>query len=162
MAARVSFILLLCVLPALVAAIRPERNPFTVQGRVYCDTCRAGFETSATTYIAGAEVAVECKERKTLEVLYRKQGWTDSTGTYKILVDEDHADQICDARLVSSPQSDCSEAASGREQARVILTRNNGITSNDRAVNSMGFMKAEAASGCAEILKQYQEFDNEN
>ncbi|XP_028771898.1 pollen-specific protein C13-like [Neltuma alba] len=162
MATRVSFLLLLCALPALVAAIRPERNPFTVRGRVYCDTCRAGFETSATTYIAGAEVVVECKERNTLQVVYRKKGRTDSTGTYKILVDEDHADQVCDAKVVSSPQSDCNEAAPGRDQARVILTRNNGIASDDRAVNAVGFMKAEAASVCAEVLKQYEEFDNEN
>ena len=26
---------------------------FVVQGRVFCDTCRAGFETPATTYIEG-------------------------------------------------------------------------------------------------------------
>lgn len=53
MAARVGLLLVLCVLPALVAAIRPQKNPFSVEGRVYCDTCRAGFETSATTYIPG-------------------------------------------------------------------------------------------------------------
>lgn len=26
---------------------------YIVQGRVYCDTCRAGFETNVTTYIKG-------------------------------------------------------------------------------------------------------------
>ncbi|KAF7811009.1 protein IRX15-LIKE-like [Senna tora] len=48
---RVSLLLLLCVLPAMVAAIRLERKLFSVQGRVYCDTCLAGFDTSAATYI---------------------------------------------------------------------------------------------------------------
>ena len=54
MATRVALLFLACSLPAMVAAIRPERNPFRVQGRVYCDPCRAGFETSKTTYIPGA------------------------------------------------------------------------------------------------------------
>lgn len=50
---RVVLVLLaLCVLPALVSA-KIVGKPFHVQGRVYCDTCRCGFETSATTYIAG-------------------------------------------------------------------------------------------------------------
>jgi hypothetical protein len=51
--ARVLLLLALCVLPALVRAARPARNPFVVQGSVYCDTCLAGFETSKTTNIAG-------------------------------------------------------------------------------------------------------------
>ena len=51
--ARMLLLLALCVLPALVRAARPARNPFVVQGSVYCDTCLAGFETSKTTNIAG-------------------------------------------------------------------------------------------------------------
>lgn len=50
---RLFLVLGLCVLPALVSAARPARNPLMVQGRVYCDNCRAGFETSKTTYIPG-------------------------------------------------------------------------------------------------------------
>ena len=51
--AKVFMVFVLCVLPALALGSRPISNPFNVQGRVYCDTCRAGFETSATTYIPG-------------------------------------------------------------------------------------------------------------
>lgn len=51
--ARVLILLALCVLPALVTAARPARNPYLVHGRVYCDPCRAGFETSASSYIEG-------------------------------------------------------------------------------------------------------------
>ncbi|KAI4337721.1 hypothetical protein L6164_016103 [Bauhinia variegata] len=160
MATRVALLLVICVLPAMVAAIRPGRNPFSVRGRVYCDTCRAGFETPATTYIAGAEVIVECKDRTSMDVVYRKQGKTDSAGSYKILVDEDHVDQLCDVKLLSSPQKDCKVASPGRDQARVILTRNNGIVSDDRFANNMGFMKDEAVSGCDEVLRSYQEFDD--
>lgn len=51
--ARTMLILALCVLPALVSASRPMAKPFVLEGHVYCDTCRAGYETSATTPIAG-------------------------------------------------------------------------------------------------------------
>ena len=51
--AKIALLFVLCVLPALAIGSRPMSNPFNVQGRVYCDTCRAGFETSATTYIPG-------------------------------------------------------------------------------------------------------------
>ncbi|EEF48468.1 pollen-specific protein C13 [Ricinus communis] len=158
--ARAILLLALCVLPALVAAARPARNPFEVEGRVYCDTCRAGFETSKTTYVAGAKVRVECKDRKTMELVYSKEGTTDSTGTYRIHVDEDHQDQLCDAMLVSSPQHDCMKPSSGRDRARVILTNNNGIVSNKRYANSIGFMKEDAMSGCFELLRQYQEYED--
>ncbi|KAG2709271.1 hypothetical protein I3760_05G230600 [Carya illinoinensis] len=160
MATKVFLFALCAILPALiVSAGRPARNPFIVRGKVYCDTCRAGFETSATTYIPGAKVRIECKDRNTMQLLYSKEGTTDSTGTYSILVAEDHEDQLCDAMLVSSSQHDCATASPGRERARVILTGYNGIASNNRFVNAMGFMKEEALSGCAEVLKQYQEDD---
>ncbi|KAG2700969.1 hypothetical protein I3760_06G021000, partial [Carya illinoinensis] len=139
------------ILPALmVSAGRPTRNPFIVKGKVYCDTCRAGFETSATTYIPGAKVRVECKDRKSMQLVYSKEGTTDSTGTYSILVTEDHEDQLCDAMLVSSPQHGCATASPGRDRARVILTGYNGMASNNRFVNAMGFTKERALSGCAE------------
>ncbi|KAG5018982.1 hypothetical protein AAZX31_06G100900 [Glycine max] len=162
MASRAVLLLAMCVLPAMVVAIRPAKNPFCVKGRVYCDPCRAGFETSATTYIAGAEIMLQCKSRVSNEVVYTKKGYTDSTGAYTMYVDEDHADQICSAKLVSSPHPQCKEVTPGRDEAVVILTRYNGIASDDRFANAMGFMSQEVASGCAEVLRQYEEFDNEN
>ncbi|OAY23327.1 protein DOWNSTREAM OF FLC [Manihot esculenta] len=157
--ARTLLLLALVVLPALVSAARPARNPFELEGRVYCDTCRAGYETAKTTYIAGAKVRVECKDRKTMDLVYSKEGTTDSTGTYKIYIDEDHQDQLCDAMLIRSPIKDCNSPSSGRDRARVILTGYNGIASNKRFANAMGFMKDEAISGCTELLRQYQEYE---
>lgn len=45
----------ICVLPALAVASRSmgARPLFVVQGKVYCDTCQAGFETPASTYVPG-------------------------------------------------------------------------------------------------------------
>lgn len=105
---------------------------------------------------------MECKDRNTAEVVYTKKGVTDSTGKYEILVNEDHADHICNAKLVSSPHPDCKEATPGRDEARVVLTRNNGIVSDDRFANSIGYMKNVPEAGCTEILRQYQMFDEEN
>lgn len=41
---------------AIAIAVAAERPSFTVEGRVYCDTCRTGFETPLTTYIAGKHI----------------------------------------------------------------------------------------------------------
>ncbi|KAI8014079.1 Pollen-specific protein C13 [Camellia lanceoleosa] len=95
--------MILCMLPALVSANRPVANPLIVEGRVYCDTCRAGYETNATTPIPGTKVKIECKDRDTHKLLYSTDGTTDSTGKYTIMIKEDHGDQLCDAMLVSSP-----------------------------------------------------------
>ncbi|KAK3029795.1 hypothetical protein RJ639_038237 [Escallonia herrerae] len=155
--ARLMLVIALCVLPALVSASRPVANPLSLKGRVYCDTCRAGFETSATTYIHGAQVRVECKDRDSQKLLYTVEATTDSSGTYTITVKEDHKNQLCDAMLISSPQTGCALAAPGRDRARVILTRDNGMVADDRVANAMGFMKDEAIEGCNKILQQYQE-----
>ncbi|TKY56240.1 DOWNSTREAM OF FLC [Spatholobus suberectus] len=146
----------------MVSAIRPHLTPFYVKGRVYCDPCRAGFETPATTYIAGAEVTLQCNDRITNNIVYSKKVRTDSSGSYTIFVDANQANQNCDARLVTSPLPDCKEPTPGRDHSRVILNRFNGIATNDRFVNSLGFMKEKVASGCAKIFRRYGELDNEN
>ncbi|KAF6154081.1 hypothetical protein GIB67_031342 [Kingdonia uniflora] len=157
--AKVLILLAMCMLPALVSATRPVKNPFVVCGKVYCDTCRAGFETSVSAYIPGATVKVECKDRDTLRLVYSNEAVTDSTGAYEVHVAEDHEDQLCESILVSSPQADCASIEPGRDRARVILTDNNGISSNYRYANTMGFIKDHPLSGCTEVLKQYQEVE---
>ncbi|KAI7754248.1 hypothetical protein M8C21_018008 [Ambrosia artemisiifolia] len=155
--AKLAFMLALCVLlPALISAARPMSRPYVLQGKVYCDTCRAGFETSATTYIEGAKVRVECKD-KTQKLLYTAEGTTDATGTYHINVNEDHGDETCDVVLVSSPLGDCKNADPGRDRARLALTSYNGIVSDTRFANAMGFMKDEVMSGCTTLLQSLME-----
>ncbi|GMH31402.1 hypothetical protein Nepgr_033245 [Nepenthes gracilis] len=152
----------LCLLPALVSALRHEADPYTLEGRVYCDTCRLGFETSASTYIQGAKVRVECSDRNTKELLYTAEGITDSTGSYKIFIKEDQGDRICDAKLVGSPQEDCKLADPARDRSRVILTSNNGIISKHRFANSLGFVKDQPLAVCAQLLQQYELYEDEN
>ncbi|KAI3757389.1 hypothetical protein L6452_04926 [Arctium lappa] len=156
--ARMVMLLALCVLlPAVINAGRPMSRPFRLEGRVYCDTCRAGFETSATTYIPRATVRVECKDKEQ-KLLYSMDGTTDSTGTYHILVNEEHGgDEICDVVLVSSPMGGCMTADPGRNRARVVLTSYNGIASDKRFANAMGFMRDEIMSGCTTLLQSLME-----
>ncbi|GJR22696.1 hypothetical protein Tco_0971223 [Tanacetum coccineum] len=99
-----------------------------IRGRFTVEYSRAGFETSATTYIPRATVRVECKD-KDQKIIYTKDGTTDATGTYHILINEDHREETCDVALVSSPLDDCKTADPGRDRARVALTSYNGIDS---------------------------------
>lgn len=55
--AKLVLLFALFVLPAIAVAARPTRHPLVVKGKVYCDPCRAGFETSASTFIAGNAVS---------------------------------------------------------------------------------------------------------
>ncbi|KAL9245155.1 hypothetical protein vseg_018837 [Gypsophila vaccaria] len=154
----VMILMLVCLLPILTTATRPvvtKNHPYCVSGRVYCDPCRAGFETSASTYLQGAKVKLECRDRYTQEVLYETEAVTDGTGTYKIYVDKDQKNNVCDTMLVSSPHRRCKLADPGRDRSRVVLTSNNGIVSNDRYANNMGFLMDQPLSFCAQLMQQY-------
>ncbi|KAL6641131.1 hypothetical protein ACP70R_019312 [Stipagrostis hirtigluma subsp. patula] len=155
----------LCALaefPATPAASRDLRAPrraagFVVRGRVWCDNCRAGFETPASTYIAGAKVRVECKSKTTGEKTCSFDGHTDRTGTYNILVADEHEHELCETVLVSSPDMACAKTVAGRERAPVFLTSNNGVESNIRLANALGFQKDVALSECSQLLRMYEE-----
>ncbi|CAL9073319.1 unnamed protein product [Musa textilis] len=151
-----------CVLPSLTVAARnvaAGKQGFVVQGRVFCDTCGAGFETPVSTYTAGAKVRIECRSKATGAKTCKVEGTTDHTGTYNILVADEHEHEICESVLVSSPESRCKTPLQGRERARVFLSRNNGIASDTRYANSLGFQKDTPMSVCAELLKTYEQYE---
>ncbi|KAK9085943.1 hypothetical protein Sjap_026354 [Stephania japonica] len=150
------FVALVCVLPALVSASRPVRSPFHVHGKVVCDTCCAGFETTATTPVKGATVRLECKNRDTMEVVYSDVKKTNGNGAYEFTVLEDHEDQLCQTVLVSSGEKECSKILAGRERANVVVTNNNGIISSDRFANNLVAVRNQPMSGCAQVLQQYK------
>ncbi|KAG2549497.1 pollen-specific protein C13-like [Panicum virgatum] len=154
----------LCALAASGAAasrdLRPLRAGFVVRGRVWCDTCRAGFETPASTYIAGAKVRVDCRSKTTGLKTCSFEGHTDRTGTYNILVADEHEHELCESVLVSSPDMRCATTVPGRERAPVFLTSKNGVASNVRLANALGFQKDVALPRCAQILKMYEDVDD--
>lgn len=112
-------------------------------------------------WLSGARVRIECKDRKSLQLLYSVEGVTNSEGTYNILVKDDHQDQICETVLVGSPLSSCQVADPGRARANIILTRNNGVLNDIRIANAMGFLRDQALPGCTQLLKQYLESDEQ-
>ncbi|KAB1998679.1 hypothetical protein ES319_D12G106300v1 [Gossypium barbadense] len=149
MATKLFLLLAICVLPVLVNA---NNKAFQIVGRVYCDACRAGFETSKCSYIHGARVEIKCFDRPTLKLKYSIGAETDETGTYNIVVEDDHEDQICHATLVSSPIPSCRIVDPRRNKATAILTRSNGAISNLHYTNAMGFLQDTVADGCQELL----------
>ncbi|KAK1291210.1 Pollen-specific protein C13 [Acorus calamus] len=154
-----------------------DKPTFIIQGRVYCDTCRAGFETPATLYVQGTKEFkirnsitqihmgvvffhgrgfwVECRNFTTGVVSYRGTGTTDEKGTYELKVEDDREGEICDVGLVSSPMKECSEVKEGRDRARIVLTHNSGMSSNVRYANSLGFLKDVPLPTCGQLLLQY-------
>ncbi|CAI9763462.1 unnamed protein product [Fraxinus pennsylvanica] len=108
----------------------------------------------------GAQVKLECRTRDTSQVTYMVESVTDSTGSYNILVQDDREDEVCEAVLVKSSDHECNIPSSGRDRARVILTRNNGMNSNARFANAMGFLKNEPLASCPQVLQKYQETED--
>ncbi|KAL5995092.1 hypothetical protein ACLOJK_025150 [Asimina triloba] len=152
-------IALLCLISAIAVVAQTNNNQgdgsFQVQGTVYCDTCRAGFVTIKTEYISGAKVKIECNNRTTHKMTYQGEGQTDPNGTYTMSVPGDHEDDVCEVILVSSPVAGCTESKKPLDRARVMLTYNNGISSDFRYANALGFVKDKPLDGCSELLAKY-------
>ncbi|CAM8889524.1 unnamed protein product [Rhodiola kirilowii] len=128
-------------------------DALVVEGKVYCDTCRVGFETKLTEYLADAKVGLECRNRETGELTYAEEGVTDATGTYRIEVSGDHEEDICEVKTVKSPRKDCNEIAAW-DKAMVVITKHNGAITPVRFANSIGFTKKIAVDGCKEALTE--------
>ncbi|CAN6234857.1 unnamed protein product [Urochloa humidicola] len=151
------------ILPAVAAAVlfyaavavATDAPDYIIQGRVYCDTCRAGFETNVTEYIKGAKVRLECKHFGTGAVERAIDGVTDETGTYKIELKDSHEEDICEVVLIQSPRKDCDEIQALRDRASVLLTRNVGICDGLRLANSLSFFKDVPLPVCGALLKQF-------
>ncbi|KAL4627103.1 hypothetical protein ACB092_05G143500 [Castanea dentata] len=117
---------------------------FSVEGKVYCDTCRIQFVTRVSEYMQGATVGIECRDREGGSITHSA-------------VEEEHEEDICAVSLIKSTNPDCSEVSKDpflKKSARVSLTSNNGISSSVRLANPLGFLKKEALPQCAEVLKE--------
>ncbi|KAL1225736.1 Protein DOWNSTREAM OF FLC [Cardamine amara subsp. amara] len=145
-------VLCVSILPLAAMAVG---TPFYIEGSVYCDTCRFGFETIATRYISGAKVRIVCKDRVTLKPEVVGKAVTGPKGKYRVRVTGDRQDQQCLAELVHSPIPGCRVADPGRSTATVILTRSNGAASTRHFANAMGFLRDRPLRGCAALRKLY-------
>ncbi|KAH9778946.1 F28N24.16 protein [Citrus sinensis] len=140
---------------SLLSFALAAKDPKTVEGLVYCDSCRVKYKTELSDYIAGATVALECKESEGGEVVYSREVVSDQSGTYKIPIEGCHA-KLCQVRLVKSPKPECSEiVADGLSSARIDLTPSVGSDPElIRYANDLGFMKKESLPECAKVLEE--------
>ncbi|XP_023886608.1 olee1-like protein [Quercus suber] len=153
-----------CAVAALIATIfcfspllnlaQATSETFFVEGKVYCDTCRVQFETKISQPLADSKVRLECRKREGGELTYSFDGTTNSTGIYRLPVDGDHEEEICEVVALKSSRADCSDLMAGYERARITLTNKNGLASIARYPNPLGFMVKEALPSCLEILAE--------
>ncbi|XP_059440294.1 olee1-like protein [Corylus avellana] len=130
---------------------------FFVEGKIYCDTCRIQFVTKLSTYMKGAKVALECRNREGGSLLYSSEAETDESGTYRLPVDGEHEEDICEVALKKSSDPKCSEVSKDpflKKSARVALTKNNGISSPIRLANPLGFLREKPLPECTETLRE--------
>ncbi|KAF7085754.1 hypothetical protein CFC21_089150, partial [Triticum aestivum] len=166
MASLRASLLLVAVLCALAASsasaardLRLRPTQFVVRGRVWCDTCRAGFETPASTFIAGAKVRVECKSRST-GAQHAASRVTPTTPVPQHPCADEHEHELCESVLVSSPDTACAKAVAGRRGPLSSSTTTTVSRPTFRLANALGFEKDTPLAACAQILKMYEEVDD--
>ncbi|KAI4371394.1 hypothetical protein MLD38_019635 [Melastoma candidum] len=130
---------------------------FFVEGKVYCDTCRAQFVTRVSEYMAGARVKLECRTIEAGDLTYSLEGVTDASGMYSLPIDGDHSTDVCEVILVKSSHPGCEEIGTGpflRNSARISLTSDNGMATPIRQANPLGFLAKVPLPVCAQVLRE--------
>ncbi|XP_022720406.1 olee1-like protein [Durio zibethinus] len=147
----------LCFLYLLGIAHAEAPEHFFVEGKVYCDNCRVQFVTRISKYMAGAKVRLECKDREGGQLTYAVDGETDASGSYHLKVEGDHEEEVCEVALVESSDPECAEINKEnylRKGARIVLTKDTGISSDRRSANPLGFMVKDRLPECTEVLRE--------
>ncbi|KAL6627144.1 hypothetical protein ACP70R_030870 [Stipagrostis hirtigluma subsp. patula] len=155
-ATAAALVVALLAVVAGVASGQAKQGGFTVTGRVYCDPCRAGFETNVSYALSGSQVKVECRPFGGGAETVKAMATTDKEGWYKVEIDQDHQEEICEVVLAKSTDAACSEIEESRDRARVPLTSNNGIKQQGvRYGNPIAFFPKEPRKDCGGILQAY-------
>lgn len=96
---------------------------------------------------------VECRNSTTNVVTVSIEGRTDQSGWYRIPVDGDHEDELCEVSLLGSNDPNCSELLDGLvHNARVAITNRNGITQTARFAGSLSYATKEFHANCSKVL----------
>lgn len=107
---------------------------------------------------AGATVRLECRDREGGHITYSSEATTDANGAYRIAVDGDREEEVCEVGLLKSSDPDCNELSKdpfNKKGARVSLTKNNGMSNPVRLANPLGFLKKQPVSDeCAGVLRE--------
>ncbi|XP_075477907.1 LOW QUALITY PROTEIN: olee1-like protein [Primulina tabacum] len=147
--------LCLMCLPGIAHSTVPQ---FFVEGKVYCEVCRANFINKLSEPMAGAKVRLECRGEEAGNLTYSVEGETNGMGLYRLPVEGDHDEELCEITLVKSSRPDCDdlpdEGWAQKPASRVTLTTHNGIQGDTRNANPLGFVKKVALPQCSELFKE--------
>ncbi|PHU04163.1 Anther-specific protein LAT52 [Capsicum chinense] len=154
MAKAIMLLSALCIVALANFANCHHPETFDVEGMVYCDTCRVRFVTNKSELIEGATVKLQCRSISTGVETFTTEGTTDKDGKYKLTVEGDHQNDICEVTVVKSPREDCKEIVSALEKARIECSDNVGMHTEVRYANPLFFMKTQAVEGCPETLEE--------
>ncbi|CAL1386326.1 unnamed protein product [Linum trigynum] len=139
---------------ASAAAVVDAQDKMFVEGKVYCDPCRVEFPTKISTMIAGARVNLQCRCRDNNTMTYMVEGDTDKTGTYRLPVEADHEEDICEVKLLRSPLDNCKDKFHFIDRARVLLTDNMGVVQATRYANPIGYMTSTTDPRCEKLMEE--------
>ncbi|KAK4800815.1 hypothetical protein SAY86_021302 [Trapa natans] len=136
----------------LVGAVYCQER-LIVQGSIFCDTCRVDFATPLSYDLKDTKVKLECRNTTTNVVTLSMEGKTDKSGWYKIEVDNDHDDELCEVSLVESGDPKCGETLKGMVRtARIALTNRNGVAQETRFAGALSYATKESHADCAKVL----------
>ncbi|KAK8674196.1 hypothetical protein V6N13_112492 [Hibiscus sabdariffa] len=102
-----------------------------VVGTVYCDTCFQQDVPSASHFISGATVAVECEDGKSARPSFRQRVKTNRHGEFKVRLPFSvgkHVKKIegCSVKLVKSSEPYCAVASSATSSSLHLKSRKQG------------------------------------
>ncbi|CAI8593219.1 unnamed protein product [Vicia faba] len=144
-----------CFSSVLAARKAPTDYPevFTVIGTIYCDPCHFEFESRLSKPIEGVKVTLICKKEEGNNVTYVKEATTDDNGVYKMNVDGDHEEEICEVNADSNGKGECTLPMANKGD-RIGLNKNMGVSSLVRFVNPLGFMTKTIDSQCGSVVSE--------
>ncbi|MED6148687.1 hypothetical protein PIB30_055221 [Stylosanthes scabra] len=140
---------------ATATSTTPNKNYFVVQGKIYCDPCRVEFETRLSHPLSDIKVTLECKRiDDEKNITYTVETTTDKQGYYDLPVYGDHQDEICQVKTERSTHPKCKEPMKHLDTDRIMLTKNDGVSSAKRFVNPLGFMTRNIDARCVQIAQE--------
>lgn len=132
---------------------------FDIQGVIYCDPCKFGFQNSLVHGLSVATVKLTCSNIENGTVTFTQTATTDAEGKYSIPVVGEHQDDVCEVKAISSGNAACSVPIPGT--ARIECTENSGIHTDLRQANPLGFMNLIPVQGCKKVLEELELDDTE-
>ncbi|BFG38154.1 hypothetical protein CerSpe_244280 [Prunus speciosa] len=146
-------------------------NPDSIYalGLVYCDNCHVGFPTTSSKVIEGAEVQLECSDKKGGAPTYRAWKKTNSEGMYEFEVSKKvNVNSYCEIIAFESNLDDCRNIVHG-DASQELKLKFTKPSPNDKRVVAFGnkrfaapisFQPDQPLQNCAEHHNE-EEHDKE-